>query len=150
MRTIGTSLLAALGALLGLAFAAPAAQAQICGDIGECDISDDVYDDNIQEFCGFFPLDEDSCGKMAQRILQQCETAVKNALKCWNAYTNGFPKTAKTPCKEAAKNPSDCNEDFKDQANGWEDDNQADAEYELDCCLDMAEDFFDDCQELCL
>jgi hypothetical protein len=150
MRTIGISMLAALAALLGLAFVAAPAQAQICGDIGECDLADDVYDDNINQFCGFFPLSEDTCGKMAERIYQQCATAVNNTLKCWNAYSNGYPKTAKPACKEDASNPSECNADFKDNAQAWRDSNESDAEDELGCCEDIAEDFFFDCQELCV
>jgi hypothetical protein len=151
MRTIGIAVLAAVGALFGLALAAPTAQAQPCGNIfSDCEIAEETWDDNADEFCFIFPLgDEQACEKMAKAFFDQCEAALKSSLKCWNAYYGAFPKVAKPACKAEAEDPGACNADYKDEAAAHRDEAEGFAEDQLDCCLGFAEDFFFACMEGC-
>jgi hypothetical protein len=140
-----------LGAWVGLAFAAAPAQAQPCGNIfSDCEIAEETWDDNTNEFCDFFPIDDEQiCEKIAKRFYDQCEAAVESSLKCWKAYFGGFPKTAKPACKAEFEDPGECNDEFKGAASADKEDAEAAALDQLDCCLGFAEDFFLACMDGC-
>jgi len=146
MQRIVFSTLATLGAFVALAFGAAPAKAQICGDLyDECEIADDVAEWNYEAFGGFFFLDEDTCEKMAISVFKQCEKAVKSAAKCWKDQVNSIPKTAKSACKTEGDFASDCNADYKEDAEDDVSDIPLYEEFEITCCEDRAEDFYFDC-----
>lgn len=126
--------LAALGVLAGLALAPAPAQAQICGEPDE--IASDLLDVYFDTFGDSFVLDSDTCNAMAKVFLQACNSAVKDAVKCADRQIDSIPKAAKPYCKEFSKNPSDCDKNFKD-----------DAEEDKDFVDGEAADAYDECNE---
>lgn len=138
--------LAALGALSGLALAPAPAQAEVCGDFG--DIADDLLAIYLDEFGELFPLSEKTCEEMTKTFDSACNTAVKDAKKCWDRVVGGIPKAAKPPCNERFQNPSTCYNAYKNQAKDEESqvNDQANAA-NGDCNL-AKDDFFDACRDL--
>lgn len=149
MKGLGISKFAALAACLGLGLLAAPARAQtppICGDLFEnCQIADDVLDWNLDDFSEFFPQDEDTCSKMAEGVLAQCEKAVKSGVKCWIEQFNTIPKNARPVCRTERSPSSVCDVDHKYVAHNSVNDTQALVPFELACCEDAALDFFDAC-----
>jgi hypothetical protein len=145
--------MAALAALVGLAFTAAPAQAQPCGNLySDCEIAEEVYSHYQEWFCDpmdDLDLDDKTCEKMAEGFYKECVEAVKSSLKCWEGLWDSIPKTAKPACKQT-ENPSRCNASFKEGARFEKDDLQSDADDQLLCCEDYAEDFFDDCTDGCV
>jgi hypothetical protein len=148
MKGFGIATFAALGAGLGLGFAAPPAQAQapVCGDLfEECRIADDTLAWNADEFAEFFPLDEDTCSAMAEGVFAQCKKAVKAGVNCWTDQFNSIPKNAKPACKTERSPASDCKVEFKYAAHNDVNITQATLGPEIVCCEGAALDFFDLC-----
>jgi hypothetical protein len=146
MQRIGIAMAAVWGLFLGFGIASAPARADICGDIyGDCEIPIDVRDWNLDQFEGFFPLDDDTCESMAIGVLKQCENAVKSAAKCWTSQINSIAKNAKPACKTEGDLAKECNADFKEDAKEDVDDIDAYEEYELDCCENVAELFYESC-----
>jgi hypothetical protein len=139
--------LAAMGVLTSLALAPAPAQAQICGELD--DIADDLLDayiDVLEEVFSFPLFDEKTCDSMAKAFLKQCDTAVKDAVKCSDRQLDGIPKVAKPACKLASKNPSQCDDDFKELADAEKQavDDLAPSAHED--CEDAADELFDICR----
>jgi hypothetical protein len=111
--------IAVLGALAGLALAPAPAQADVCGDFE--DIAEDLLDIYFDEFEEFFTLSEKTCDAMANTFHAACTSAVKDAEKCWNRQFLSVSKAAKPGCTEVAKNPSACNQEYKDLVEGAKD-----------------------------
>jgi len=146
MKKIGLAVLAALGAFAAFSITAAPAQADICGDLwDECDIADNVLSWNLDQFEDFWPLDADTCAKMGDGVLKQCETAVKDAAKCWKKQISSIPKTAKSACKTEGDLAGECNADYKGDAS----DDLEELDYyegaELECCVTAAVDFYANC-----
>lgn len=133
---------AALGVFSALVFVAAAARADICADLfDECEIPNGVFEWNIEQLGGYFPLDDGACAKMADAVFKQCEKNVSAAAKCWIDVANTLPKTAKSACKEQGDLASRCNADFKSDAQNDVEDVESYADSELGCCDLVAEDF---------
>jgi hypothetical protein len=151
MKGFGIAGLAALGACLGVGLLASPARAQtppvpICGDLfDECQIANDVFAWNADEFEEFFPLDEKTCADMASGVLAQCEAGVKAGVKCWSAQFNSIPKNARPACKSERSPASDCNIEFKYDAKTNVNYTKAIGEFEIGCCEERANDFFELC-----
>lgn len=148
MQQFVGSLVAALGALaaLGLGAGAALAQPPICGDLFEqCQIADDVYAWNADEFEEFFPLDEKTCSQMAQGVFAQCERAVKDDTKCWIGQFNAIPKNMKAPCNHPQAPTNTCYAQAKYDAKNAVRDAETTGAFEISCCEDAAGDFFDLC-----
>lgn len=146
-RFVG-SWVAALAALAALAFGAGAARAQppICGDLFEqCQIADDVYSWNADEFEEFFPLDEKTCSQMAQGVFAQCERAVKEDTKCWVEQFNAIPKNMKAPCNYPQAPTNTCYVQAKFDAKNDVAATEGTGEFEISCCEEAAGAFFDLC-----
>ena len=149
MRKLGGAVLAALAVFAYFGIAAAPARAEICGDLFDsCEIPFDVRDWNLDQFESFFPLDGDTCTKMTQSVLKQCEAAVKNAAKCWKSQISSIPKTAKSACKTVGDFAGECNADFKSDAS----EDLGEVDYyetaELDCCITAANGFYAACLDL--
>lgn len=139
VKKVGGAVIAALAVFACFGIAAAPARAEICGDIDDgCEVPFDVRDWNLDQFEAFFPLDGETCTKMTQSVLKQCEAAVKNAAKCWRAQINSIPKTAKSACKTEGDLADVCNAAFKSDA--ADDLEQVDyfESVELDCCITAA------------
>src|SRR5262245_2394734 len=114
MKGFGIAGLAALGACLGLGLTASPAQAQtpsvaICGDLFvSCQIADDVFAENVDEFEEFFPLDQKTCEDMASGVFAQCESGVKSGVKCWSDQFKFIPKNARPACQQAGSFATNC------------------------------------------
>ena len=146
MSRIGTTLLAAIGAFVGLAAGAAPAHAQICGDLfDECAIAVGVHDLNAIAYEDIFPVDESTCEKITKRVEKQCEDAIKTAAQCWKDEIKSVRKTSKLACKTQGSASGECNADFKEQASNELDEIDALEDSELPCCGSIAADFYTIC-----
>jgi hypothetical protein len=146
MQRIGIAMAAVWGLFLGFGIASAPARADICGDLyDECDIAIDVLSWNLDQFEGFFPLDDDTCDSMATSVLKQCESAVKSAAKCWASQIKFIPKNAKPACKTEGDFANECKADFKEDATEDVDEIDFYVESELDCCEIRASAFYTNC-----
>jgi hypothetical protein len=143
MRVWKQSLMA-IGVLAGVALSPAPAQAQICGDLD--DIAEDLLEFYVSEFADFFTLSEPTCDAMTKEFAKACSTAVKDAVKCAERQFDAIPKAAKPACKEASKNPSDCNDSFKDEAENEKELVKDEANFANDECEDEADTFWDFCR----
>jgi len=141
---LATSGAAAFALFAGLALAPAPAQAQICGEFDE--IAEDLLDAYFDELGDFFTLSEKTCDAMTGTFSKACNTAVKDAVKCFQRQIGELPKAAKPACKEAAKNPSLCDQAFKDDAGEAKDIVSLQADSAYDDCIVAANDFWDVCR----
>lgn len=142
------STIAALSAFAVLFSGAAPARADVCGDIfDECELADLVLEWNLDEFVIYFPLSSATCQNVAGRVLAQCQAAVKAAAKCWKGQYGSVPKTAKPACKTQGSGASSCDTAFKDEYSVASDEVDEFASFELSCCEDRAEEFYETCSE---
>ena len=135
---------AALGAVLALASAPATARADVCGNFE--DIADDLLDIYFEVLGDFFTLSENTCDSMRKTFKTACDSAVKDAEKCWNRQVASVVKASKPGCKETAKNPSACNDDFKDEGDSEKDDIKSEANFAKNDCGNAADDFWEVCR----
>ena len=136
--------LAALGVLAGLALAPAPAQAQICGDFE--DLAEDLLDAYFEEFEDFFTLSANTCDSMKSTFAKACDTAVKDAVKCAQNQIKALPKAGKPACKENFENPSDCDQNFKNEAELANNIVSLEANDAKQDCEIAADDFWDVCR----
>lgn len=145
MRSL-LSTTAALCAFAVLALGAGPARADVCGDLfDECELADAVVGWNLDEIEAHLPLPSGVCQKAADGVFKQCQAAVKVAAKCWKGQYGAVPKTAKPACKTEGSAASECNAFFKDRYSSESDAVDDYASFELACCEDRVEEFYETC-----
>jgi hypothetical protein len=137
-----------LGLLAGLLLcAAPARAAVECASVlAASEATAQYFFDALEDEFGTGLGDEKLCKKLAKNFLKTCERAVKDALACRQAAeVKGLVKQNTLVCKELAKNPSGCVDEFKEEGELDEEELKDEADNQLGFCSEYAELYFDTC-----